>query len=109
MACGGIAHAISGEDENGFYASRASETGRQFQARQPEPAAVVAGSGAGGTRPGRGGADWRHGPTDPARLGSPLQRAWPRWFEGQLVEGARAAADLRSAHGAFPDCGDGPD
>jgi hypothetical protein len=31
MACGGIAHAISGEDENQFDAGRAAATGSHFQ------------------------------------------------------------------------------
>ena len=46
----------------------------EVEGRQPEPAAVVAGCGAGRHGPRFGGEDRRHGPPDAARLGPSLQR-----------------------------------
>ncbi len=102
-------HGPSGGASDGLLGGRASASCGVEQACEPEPAASVAGCGSGRHEPDASGADRRHGPSDAARLGASLQRAWAGWAEGQLGERLRSSAvvvrwrrvDLQPATTAF--------
>ena len=79
----------SGEDEDGFYGRGASAPGGPFEAREPEPTALIAGGGAGRDEPGGGGPD-RGMDRQTCQMGRGLRRSRRRHGPSRPVSGAAA-------------------
>lgn len=92
--CGGDSrHGFSRRSSIGFFRRRPSPACRAWQGCEPELAAAVVGRRARRHEPHSCGADWRHGPSDAARLGDPLQRRRRRRLDRPAC-GRHAAAPV---------------